>query len=84
MSQSQLISTLSEFQAKPVLWRVLQSIDSTYHLEFTYNTNQNPEFLPILKRGNTLKSYKSMNAIFADISKVQNDAMIHFIGKQFT
>ncbi len=83
MSQSQLIKTLSEFQAKPVLWRILQSIDGTYSLEFTFNTNENKNFLPILKRGDHVKNYKSMNAIFADISKVQTDAMIHFMGKQF-
>ena len=79
MSSPNEISSLQKIMVKPAQWRILQSVDKTYSLEFTYRRPEElAEFAPVMTRRDTIKTYKTMNAIFNDIQKVQQDALIHY------
>ena len=64
---------------KPASWRIFQGIDKTYILDFTYIVDaESSEYAPVMTRRDTIKTYKTMNAVFNDIQKVQHNALIHY------
>ena len=80
MSSPNEISSLQKIMVKPAQWRITQSPDKTYQLEFTYRkTTELAEFAHVLTRRGQTKIYKSEKAIINDIAKVQKEALIHAI-----
>ncbi len=73
---SQLIKT-ANLTCPPALWRILQSIDQSYSLEYSY-ISIDPQFSPVLKKTGQIKNYKSLKAVFSDIEKVTQSALIQF------
>jgi len=59
-------------------WRILQSIDGSYSLEFSWLLEDNPLFTPVRTRRETIKNYKSIKAVFSDIEKVQQTSLIYY------
>ena len=59
-------------------WKVLQSPDGTYTLQFTYVVADRREYANVLTRRGEIKTYKGTNALLNDISSVQKNANVHF------
>jgi hypothetical protein len=77
-----LIRVIAEESGKmPEAWRILEINDGDYELQFTYENIAENLWLPIRLRDGNSKEYKSMKAVFADITKISNLALIYYIGK---
>ena len=63
---------------KPMSWKVIQSPDGTYILQFTYVPSIQSQFAEVLTRRGEIKTYKGTKALLNDISSVQKDAMVTF------
>lgn len=74
------ISGLQKIMVKPVAWRLIEHMDEMLTLEFTYVAPDRGEWAEVRTRRGDVKRYKSSNAVFADIKRVQKDAVIYFIG----
>ncbi len=81
MASLHQLSTLAQLPLKPSAWRILESPEQTYMLEFIYDNAQAPQWLPIYTRRNALKNYKSLKSLFSDIKQVQPNALIHFFSQ---
>ena len=79
MSSPNEISAMQKIMVKPIAWRINQSPDKSYQLEFTYLNDQR-EFAQVQTRGREIKIYKKIAAVFADIDRVQIQALIHYQG----
>ena len=63
---------------QPQSWRIFETTKNQYQLEFTYMINENPEYLAVHTARGEIKVYKSLNAVFNDISKIQPNALVHW------
>ena len=77
MSSANEISVLQNIMVKPMSWRVLQSVDGSYTLAFTYVNPERSEYAEVVTRRGVIKVYKSVKAVIADISRVQQDSVVY-------
>ena len=74
------ISSLVKIAVAPSSWRILQSIDKTYSLEFRYQEKQpNGEqelYVPIVAQNQKTKIYKTEKALLKDIARVHQGKLI--------
>lgn len=76
MSSPLEISGLQKIIVKPLAWRVVEHMDSTYTLEFTHLKPERDEWAEIRTRRGKIKHYKTMNAVISDIKRVQDQAVL--------
>jgi len=74
------IATFQKIQVKPVQWIVRQDPDLTYWLLVTLVDPERGDFVTVTTARGKQKTYKTIQAVMADIARVQSDAMvsIHF------
>ena len=77
MSSPNEIAGLQQIAVKPKLWRITESIDGSYHLEFSWFDQDKTEFTPVQSQRKGMKNYKSIKTLMQDIAKVDNKAVIH-------
>ena len=63
---------------KPAYWKVLQSIDATYQVLFTYVDPSRGDFAEVITARGDVKIYKTTKAVLHDIQKIQPTAIIQF------
>lgn len=80
MSSPLEISGLMKIMVKPVAWRLIEHMDGMLTLEFTYVATDRKDWAEVRTRRGEVKRYKSSNAVFADIKRVQKDAVVYFFG----
>jgi hypothetical protein len=82
MSSPLEISSIKKIQVKPVAWRLVEHLDHTFTLHFTYLQPTLNEWQEVRIRGGMIKFYKSTTAAISDIRKVMSDAVIYtqFLG----
>ena len=80
MASPNEIAGLQIIAVKPKLWRITESIDGLYHLEFSWYQGDKTEFFLIQSQRKGTKTYKTIKAVISDIKKVKRDALIHFLG----
>ena len=78
MSSPNEISSLQKIMVKPMSWKVLQSVDGTYTLQFTYVIADRREYAEVLTRRGEIKTYKGTKALLNDIASVQKNANVNF------
>jgi len=84
MSQLHTIGMLAQMaktSCPPNQWRILELIDGSYSLEFSYDQTvglASPLFDTVKNRQGQARNYKNLNTLFADIKKVSSDALVHF------
>lgn len=72
-----LLKQISQVSVPPTSWRILESIDNTYSLEYSYDIDA-PVFSIISTTRGKIKNYKSIKAAIADVKSITIDATIHF------
>ena len=77
MASPNEIAGLQTIAVKPKLWRITESIDGSYHLEFSWYQGDKTEFTPVQSQRTGMKNYKSIKTVIQDIQKVDNKAVIH-------
>lgn len=78
MSSPNEIASLQKIMVKPMSWRVLQSPDGSYTLQFTYLPSIKAQYAEVLTRRGDIKTYQHMTSVMNDIKRVQQDGMINF------
>lgn len=66
----------------PVAWRLLEIDEGDYELQFTFEDPGMQYWLPVFLRSGKSKVYKSLKAVFADITKIEPQATIYYVGNK--
>ena len=84
MSSPSEISALQKIMVKPMEWNINKIPPGenypkgSYNLLFTYVSPDRGEYEFVRTRRGDIKKYKTLNALFSDITKVQQDAQIRY------
>ena len=77
MSHPSEISAIATMAVKPMEWNI-NKIPAGYNLLFTYVSPDRESYEFVRTRRGDIKTYKTLNALFNDITKVQQDAQIRY------
>jgi hypothetical protein len=72
------ISGLCSIAVKPLAWRVIEGVDATFTIKFTYVDVDRNDWAEIRTRRDEVKNYKKIETALFDIKKVQNEATVFF------
>lgn len=70
------ISGIQKVMVKPVAWRLIEHHDGSFTLDFTYVEPKRGEWAEVRTRRGDIKRYKTYNAAFSDIKRVQLTALV--------
>ena len=66
----------------PSEWRIMEINHGDYELQFVYADDPVGNlWLPVATRDGKSKVYKSIKAVFGDITRIGRDATVHYYGK---
>jgi len=80
-----MLAQMAQTSCPPNQWRILESIDGSYSLEFSFDPtmdSNSPLFDTVKNRQGHARNYKNLNTLFADIKKVSPNALVHFFASQ--
>lgn len=67
----------------PAQWRILEINNGDFELQFIYSDDPVADlWLPVVTRDGQSKVYKSLKAVFGDITRIASDAVVHYHGSQ--
>lgn len=76
MASGNEISTLQKIMVKPMTWKLIENIDGSYSLAFTYVSPEREEWANVQSKRGPAKAYKTADAALRDIARVQTEAHI--------
>lgn len=71
------IAGLQQIAVKPKIWRITETLDGFYNLEFSWFDQDKTEFTPVQTQRSGMKIYRSIKTLMHDIAKVDHKAVIH-------
>lgn len=71
------IAGLQKIMVKPQAWRLIEHLDGSITLDFTYVDPSRGEWASIMTRRTGLKRYKTADAAFRDVARVQSSAVVY-------
>jgi hypothetical protein len=77
MSDVNEISGLVKISVKPMAWRIIENMDKTYRLDFTYVSPSRGDWAEVRTSRGEVKTYRKIDTLVGDIKKVQLEPVIH-------
>lgn len=78
MSDLTTLKKVTAVSTPPPFFRVLESIDGSYSLEYSYSDAENVTFVTLITSRAQVKNYKSLRSVFNDIRSINARPTIFF------